>query len=99
MSLDTLANVKLRLGVTTSTTTTLLSALMDSADQYVAEYCGRDFGGGTFTEYHPGDTRRRLPAELPGRFGDQRQGGPGLRLRGGNACGRRRRMSCTPIAA
>ena len=56
MSLDTLANVKLRLGVTTSDDDGLLSALMDSADQYVAEYCGRDFGGGTFTEYHPGDT-------------------------------------------
>jgi hypothetical protein len=56
MSLDTLANVKLRLGVTTTDDDGLLSALMDSADQYVAEYCGRDFGGGTFTEYHAGDT-------------------------------------------
>src|SRR5947209_15543417 len=54
MSLDTLANVKLRLGVTTSADDTLLSALMDAADQYVADYCGRDFSGGTFTEYHPG---------------------------------------------
>lgn len=56
MSLDTLANVKLRLGVTTTDDDGLLSALMDSADQYIAEYCGRDFGDGTFTEYHPGDT-------------------------------------------
>jgi hypothetical protein len=56
MSLDTLANVKLRLGVTTSDDDGLLSALMDSADQYIADYCGRDFAGGTFTEYHPGDT-------------------------------------------
>jgi uncharacterized phiE125 gp8 family phage protein len=53
MSLDTLANVKLRLGITTSADDTLLSALMDSADQWVAAYCERDFGGGTFTEYHP----------------------------------------------
>ncbi len=54
MSLDTLANVKLRLGVTTSADDTLLSALMDSSDQFVANFCGRDFAGGTFTEYHPG---------------------------------------------
>jgi uncharacterized phiE125 gp8 family phage protein len=53
MSLDTLTNVKLRLGVTTSADDTLLSALMDSADEWVAHYCGRDFAGGTFTEYHP----------------------------------------------
>jgi len=56
MSLDTLANVKLRLGVTASDDDSLLAALMDSADQFVAEFCGRDFGGGSFTEYHPGDT-------------------------------------------
>src|SRR5947209_6122486 len=55
MSLDTLANVKLRLGVTTAADDGLLSALMDSADQFVADFCGRDFAGGTFTEYHPGD--------------------------------------------
>jgi uncharacterized phiE125 gp8 family phage protein len=54
MSLDTLANVKLRLGITTSADDTLLSALMDSADQWVAGHCERDFAGGTFTEYHPG---------------------------------------------
>ena len=53
MSLDTLANVKLRLGITTSADDGLLSALMDSADQWVAGYCERDFAGGTFTEYHP----------------------------------------------
>jgi uncharacterized phiE125 gp8 family phage protein len=53
MSLDTLANVKLRLGITTSADDSLLSSLMDSADEWVAQHCGRDFGGGTFTEYHP----------------------------------------------
>jgi hypothetical protein len=56
MSLDTIANVKLRLGVTDSADDSLLSALMDSADQFVAEFCGRDFGGGSFTEYHSGGT-------------------------------------------
>jgi uncharacterized phiE125 gp8 family phage protein len=54
MSLDTLANVKLRLGVTTSADDALFTALMDAADQYVAGHCGRDFAGGTFTEYHAG---------------------------------------------
>src|SRR5437763_14225699 len=54
MSLDTLANVKLRLGVTTSAADSLLSAPMGAADELVAGFCGRDFAGGTFTEYHPG---------------------------------------------
>jgi hypothetical protein len=54
MSLDTLANVKARLGVTTSADDALLAQLQDSADQWVAGFCQRDFGGGTYTEYHPG---------------------------------------------
>jgi hypothetical protein len=54
MSLDTLANVKGRLGITTSADDTLIGLLQDSADQAVANYCNRDFAGGTFTEYHPG---------------------------------------------
>jgi hypothetical protein len=54
MSLDTLANVKSRLGVTTSADDTLLGLLQDSADAAVANYCNRDFEGGTFTEYFPG---------------------------------------------
>ena len=54
MSLDTLANVKTRLGITTSADDALLGLLQNSADQWVSNYCDRDFGGGTFTEYHPG---------------------------------------------
>src|SRR5262245_37446803 len=54
MSLDTLANVKSRLGVTASADDSLLTLLMNSADRWVSNYCGRDFGGGTYTEYHPG---------------------------------------------
>ena len=54
MALDTLANVKSRLGITTSADDTLLGLLQDSADQAVANFCSRDFVGGTFTEYHPG---------------------------------------------
>src|SRR5262245_12735374 len=54
MSLDTIANVKARLGITTSADDTLIGLLQDSADQAVANYCNRDFAGGTFTEYHPG---------------------------------------------
>ena len=54
MSLDTLANVKARLGITTSADDTLIGLLQDSADQAVTNYCSRDFAGGTFTEYHPG---------------------------------------------
>ena len=56
MSLDTLANVKTRLGITTSTDDSLLGLLQDSADAWVAGYSERDFAGGTFAEYHPGGT-------------------------------------------
>ena len=56
MSLDTLANVKTRLGITTSADDGLLALLQDSADAWLAGYCERDFAGGTFTEYHPGAT-------------------------------------------
>jgi integrase len=54
MSLDTLANVKARLGVTSSADDTLIGLLQDSGDTVVANYCNRDFAGGTFTEYFPG---------------------------------------------
>jgi len=56
MSLDTLANVKTRLGISTSADDGLLALLQDSADAWVAGYSERDFAGGTFTEYHPGAT-------------------------------------------
>jgi hypothetical protein len=54
MSLDTLANVKTRLGITTTADDALLVLLQNSADRWISNYCGRDFGGGTYTEYHPG---------------------------------------------
>src|SRR5947208_3669393 len=67
MSLDTLANVKSRLGITTSADDALLTLLMSSADQWISNYCGRDFGGGTYTEYHPGGSEfvhlRNFPVE------------------------------------
>lgn len=54
MSLDTLSNVKTRLGISSSADDTLLGKLQDTADAFIANYCDRDFNGGTFTEYHPG---------------------------------------------
>jgi uncharacterized phiE125 gp8 family phage protein len=54
MALDTLANVKARLGITTSDDDTLLGLLQDSADTAIENYCNRDFAGGSFTEEHPG---------------------------------------------
>lgn len=55
MSLDTLSNVKARQGVTTSADDALLDLLRESADDFIAKYCGRDFEAGTFTEYHSGE--------------------------------------------
>jgi hypothetical protein len=54
MPLDTLAHVKTRLGLTSSADDALLALLQDSADSFVAQFCRRDFAGGTFTEYHNG---------------------------------------------
>lgn len=54
MSLDTLANVKTRLGISSSADDTLLGLLQDSADAFITNWCERDFEGGSFTEYHPG---------------------------------------------
>ena len=54
MSLDTLANVKTRLALTSNADDALLVLFMNSADKWVSNHCGRDFGGGTYTEYHPG---------------------------------------------
>jgi hypothetical protein len=54
MPLDTLNNIKTRLGISSSSDDTLLGKLQDSADAFIANFCDRDFNGGTFTEYHPG---------------------------------------------
>jgi len=54
MSLDTLANVKARLGITGSADDTLIGLLQDAADTAIANACNRDFAGGSFTEYFPG---------------------------------------------
>src|SRR5207253_2577542 len=55
MSLDTLANVKARLGITTSADDSLLNLLRDTADAFIAQYVGRLLEAGTFTEYHAGN--------------------------------------------
>ena len=54
MALDTLANVKARLGITGSTDDTFIGLLQDSANLAIANHCNRDFEGGTFTEYFAG---------------------------------------------
>jgi uncharacterized phiE125 gp8 family phage protein len=65
VSLDTLANVKARLGVTGSSDDSMLSLLMDSADAWIANYTGRDFAGGSYTEYFPGRAEFLLLANFP----------------------------------
>jgi uncharacterized phiE125 gp8 family phage protein len=51
--LDTLANVKTALLVATTDDDAVLTRLMDSAESFIAEYTGRAFAGGSFTETHP----------------------------------------------
>jgi hypothetical protein len=56
MSFDTLANIKTRLGISTTMDDAVLTLLQNSSERWISNYCGRDFGGGTYTEYHPGGT-------------------------------------------
>jgi uncharacterized phiE125 gp8 family phage protein len=51
--LDTLANVKTALMIASDADNTLLTRLMDAADSFIAQYTGRAFAGGSFTETHP----------------------------------------------
>lgn len=65
MPLETLATLKTQLGVTTSADDTLLSQMQTAAEGYIQTYCGRAFGGGTFTEYHPGGARLVFLSNYP----------------------------------
>lgn len=65
MSLDTLANVKTRLGVSGTADDSLLNLLIDSAEDWIANWCGRDFAGGSFTEYFPGNVEFLHLANFP----------------------------------
>ena len=65
MSLDTLANVKTRLGITGSADDTFLGLLQDSADAWIANFTGQNFAGGSFTEYFPGNTEFLPLANFP----------------------------------
>lgn len=65
MSIDTLANVKLHLGITTSADDALLTQLQAAADAFIEEHCSRTFGGGSFTEDHPGGGRAVFLRNFP----------------------------------
>jgi hypothetical protein len=65
MPLETLVNIKSNLGVSTSADDTLLSQMQAEADAYIQTFCGRAFGGGTFTEYHPGGARLAFLSNFP----------------------------------
>lgn len=65
MPLDTLTNVKTRLGIGTSADDGLLGLLLDAADRWIAEFTGRNLAGGTFTEYFPGQVEWVCLANFP----------------------------------
>lgn len=65
MALDTLANVKLHLGITTSADDALLTQLQAAADAFIEEHCSRTFTGGSFTEDHPGGARAVFLRNFP----------------------------------
>jgi uncharacterized phiE125 gp8 family phage protein len=53
MPLESLTEVKAALLITGSGDDALLARLLEAAEGFVADYTGRDFAGGTFTETHP----------------------------------------------
>jgi hypothetical protein len=65
MALLALVDLKLHLGVTGSADDDLLDRLQAAADGFIAEYCGREFGGGTFTESFPGGSRLAVLRNFP----------------------------------
>jgi uncharacterized phiE125 gp8 family phage protein len=65
MALDTLANVKSALSVSSSTDDAILTQLMDAADSFVEQHTGRSFEGGAFTETHPGGSNKLFLQNYP----------------------------------
>ena len=65
MALATLSDVKTHLGITTAADDTLLAQLQTSADDFVEQYCGRSFAGGSFTEDHSGGARMAFLRNYP----------------------------------
>lgn len=57
MPLDTLANVKAALLITSDAEDTPLSLLLTHAESFIEQHTGRDFAGGSFIETHPGGSR------------------------------------------
>lgn len=55
--LDALSDVKQALGILTSDDDDLLEQLQEMADISIERYCGRNFLGGSFTEYHDAGER------------------------------------------
>jgi hypothetical protein len=63
--IDSLATLKVQLGVTGSADDALLESLRPAADDAVLRYCGRRFDGGTFTEYADGGAKLLILANFP----------------------------------
>lgn len=76
-ALDTLANVKLHLGVTGSGDDAILDLLRTAASDAIARYCGRAFDGGSFTEFFNGGARLLVLANYPVQTGTEIRVDPG----------------------
>jgi len=65
MSIESMDDVKLGLLIDGDGDDALIAQLQSGADGYVETYCGRAFGGGTFTEYFAGGSRVLLLRQYP----------------------------------
>lgn len=65
MPLDTLTNVKSRLGIAGTSDDALLGQLLTAADRWILRETGRDFLNSSFTEYFPGNTEFLCLANYP----------------------------------
>ena len=76
-ALDTLANVKLHLGISGSSDDALLDHLRATANDAVSRYCGRSFAGGSFVEFFDGGARLLVLANYPVEPGTEVRVDPG----------------------
>ncbi|MEZ6143556.1 MAG: phage head-tail connector protein [Zavarzinella sp.] len=65
MAIDSLANIKIRLGITGTDDDTLLTDLQSSADAWINTFTGRTWNGGTFTEYFAGNQSHAVVQNYP----------------------------------
>ncbi|MFO0937966.1 MAG: phage head-tail connector protein [Gemmataceae bacterium] len=77
LTFETLSNLKQTLGIVDSGDDDMLEELGTRADDFIARYCGRSFGGGSFVEFFDGGARLLVLANYPVELGVEIRVDPG----------------------